>query len=345
MITLTRLRRPEGFADSIKWAMNSSTGELLHWTSSTLNPKDFSMDQDGNVWHSCDDEPTFSRVLRNGLPANNFFEETPKVAVLKKKCQPPAASTLPPPPFSASHHGPPRRRKKKHKKQKYKNSNRRRLRTGKPRRKKKLNKKTRKKERVLLEKFSLPTPPIYCQYCSCSSIRDNIFLNPHAHHCCDFCDSCFSGEVVQGHICGYCLYRRYRRAFCDSCKENLGEWSPEWRGDIGLHDHLHPPRCFCKNCTSLPCNNCGMDDHTRHRCPWFIPDGLSLTKRELRNGTLEAIADLVDGHADPDDTYFDACFDAYSDAYFDAHFDAYSDAYFAAEYATYSDFMRNPYLY
>ena len=74
MTALINLHRPKGFKDSSQFALNPSTGELLEWEWESLNPEDFSLDKDGNVFHNCGDKQSWSRVVRHGQNANNFFE-------------------------------------------------------------------------------------------------------------------------------------------------------------------------------------------------------------------------------------------------------------------------------
>ena len=75
MTALIKLHRPEGFRDSDKWALKS-TGELLRWPRKDLNPNDFNMDQYGNMFHNCPEGKSWSRVVRHGENANNFFRKT-----------------------------------------------------------------------------------------------------------------------------------------------------------------------------------------------------------------------------------------------------------------------------
>ena len=73
MDTRTPLYRPEGFKDSDKWALGPN-GELIEWKWNSL-PGDFCVDERGVVFHNCPDRKTWSRIVRHGEEASNFFQE------------------------------------------------------------------------------------------------------------------------------------------------------------------------------------------------------------------------------------------------------------------------------
>jgi hypothetical protein len=103
MTALINLHRPKGFKDSSQFALNPSTGELLEWEWESLNPEDFSLDKDGNVFHNCGDKQSWSRVVRHKQNANNFFEKEKKYTlsgVSHKKVKSPRGSK-----FNSSYKG------------------------------------------------------------------------------------------------------------------------------------------------------------------------------------------------------------------------------------------------
>ena len=271
MATLINLYRPKGFSDSSKFALNSSTGELLEWEWESLNPEDFSLDKNGNVFHNCNDKKSWSRIVRHGENANNFFEEeinlfgkgftksfSCKEVVSQRRRK--HAKGQPP---NTSYKGRIQLRKKKFKKKKYKNSKMRKQKWPDKRRKEKVFKKA-----VATREITRSGIPAIerCQYCLVSNEVDNIFNSPQERHRCDFCKKSFDGIRLKGHVCEYCLRVVFRTNFCDDCKQNLGEWTPDWR--IKLNIPHHPMRCNCKNCIKIPCFNCEMNCHSYKVCPW-----------------------------------------------------------------------------
>ena len=162
----------------------------------------------------------------------------------------------------------PRLRKKKFKKKKYKNSKTRQRKHIDKRHKKKAFKKeieSIEKNRTVIHDKDV------CQFCLTESSSDNIFCDPLDKHCCDFCDKHFNGYRLQGKVCGDCLFRVYRKNFCEDCKKNLGEWDADWRMNLKIPMDNHPERCFCQKCIEFPCLNCEMNDHPYQACPWRGP--------------------------------------------------------------------------
>jgi len=272
MAFLTKLHKPEGFSDSNKFALNPMTGDLLPWKWASLNPEDFCIDENNDLWHDCDDKSTFSRVVRNGLVANNFFlENTPPpsppsshqtINVGERKNNKHSVSTK----------GEWYSRKKKFKKKKYKNSKMR---------KRKYQDKRHKGRTFKKELASVKDPVVVqdtCKYCSSNSNFDNMFSDPQERHSCDFCEKCFDGAHLHGKVCEYCLNFVYRTNFCNDCKKNLGEWDIDWRMKLNIPRELHPSRCKCKECFeyrwSYPCFECGMLSHTAQHCPWMTTDAV-----------------------------------------------------------------------
>jgi len=272
MTTFINLHRPKGFSDSSKFALNPSTGELLEWKWESLDPEDFSLNQNGDVFHNCGDKKSWSRVVRHGENANNFFEE------VEEKCEIASHRSKKvwggdAPKFNTSYKGKIQLRKKKYKKRKYKNSKMRKQKWPDKRRKEKVFKKA-----VATREITKSAVPVIekCQWCRTSSENDNIFNCPQERHCCDFCKKCFEGFRLNGKVCNYCLHLVYRSNFCDDCKKNLGEWNVNWRMKLKIPQEHHPPHCKCEQCFqyrwSRPCLFCGMIEHTSHNCPWGIYD-------------------------------------------------------------------------
>ena len=121
MDTRTPLYRPEGFKDSDKWALGPN-GELIEWKWNSL-PGDFCVDERGVVFHNCPDRKTWSRIVRHGEEASNFFQEDINPLPKNVEC---VQDTMPinkeGKQYSLSHKGKHSIRKKKFKKKKYKNS-------------------------------------------------------------------------------------------------------------------------------------------------------------------------------------------------------------------------------
>jgi len=273
MAYLAKLYRPERFVDSDRFALNPISGDLLPWKWSSLNPTDFCIDHNNNLWHDCDDKKTYSRVVRNGLLANNFFQEDPPsppiikysehhmVKVGKRKKHKPSVST------SGNWHS----RKKKYKKQKYKNSKKRSRKYPDKRHRGKMVKSGRvaaAKDRAIV-----PVKDV-CQYCLIGENMSNIFYNPKEKYSCDFCAKCYDGIQLSGPVCEGCLYLCYRSNFCTECKNNLGEWKADWRMKLNIPQVSHPHRCGCQECfqwrSLRPCWHCGMLDHAASCCPWGV---------------------------------------------------------------------------
>lgn len=294
MAFLTKLRKPEGFADSNKFAINPMTGDLLPWKWPSLNPEDFCIDENNDLWHDCDDKTTFSRIVRNGTKANNFFQKDP----------------LPPPSLQSqqtinvgdrkknkhyvSIRGNWHSRKRKFKKRKYKNS--------KMRPKKQWNKKRKKLKKTRGDRQPLiiqnlnkckfckvggetPTLPTGCPQCPQLCI-ENIFRDPIEKYSCDFCQKYFDGPRHRGLVCEYCLISVHKCNFCEDCKKNLGDWNPDWRMRLNIPQSQHPARCKCEECFQYrwlhPCSYCGQMDHTAAMCPWGAGEDPYLTRDYLQ---------------------------------------------------------------
>ena len=121
MAALIKLHRPKGFSDSSKFALNPSTGELLEWEWEHLDPEDFCLDEGGDVFHNGNDKKSWSRIVRHGENANNFFEK--KITLFKKVNQKKGDVRAEHPHLNnTSYKGKIRLRKKKYKTKKYKNS-------------------------------------------------------------------------------------------------------------------------------------------------------------------------------------------------------------------------------
>ena len=244
--TRYQLHRPLGFSDSHKFALNPLTGELLFWPNSTLEPEDFSIDIEGNVWHytkSFDGvKNSYSRILRHGLSANNFFvnDET-KIGTkigTKSECKIGARKTS-----EANSSIKFKNRKKKYRKKKYKNSN--------ARNKNYPDKRNKKKYNIHTQNTVFVPPPYskeICNYCLSDDTEENIFLSPFQHFRCDFCNECFNGYQWLGKVCGQCLDRTSHHEFCPKCRDNLGAWHRNWRQDIDVPFTMHPSRCSCDLC-------------------------------------------------------------------------------------------------
>jgi len=283
MAALIKLHRPEGFRDSDKWALKS-TGELLRWPRKDLNPKDFNMDQYGNMFHNCPEGKSWSRVVRHGENANNFFKAGRYIASVKE-----TAEIRPPPPKPekktkyishssiVSYKGTARLRNKKYKNKKYKNS-RRRLQKKKDKqhrqKMKKKRKKIFKKECASVKKSQKSISLTICKYCEHGSNFCNMFLDPQTKHSCDFCGKYFNGLQLKGDICENCLYINYNNIFCNECEKNLGKWEIDWRMKLYIPRYQHPNHCYCQECYQFrwakPCFECGMTCHTAQYCPWRI---------------------------------------------------------------------------
>ena len=280
MATLINLHRPKGFRDSSKFALNSDTGELIDWEWESLNPDDFSLDKEGNVFHNCNDKKSWSRLVRHGENANNFFEKSIKthtpVSRQEKKNEGGKSFHG----VHTSHRGKIRLRKKKYKNKKYKNSRWRCIIVQDKKRKRENRKRKRKKERkkaVIFNEKTLGDGACgasieRCKLCLTSSEIDNIFNRPQESRCCDFCDKIFDGIRVDCKVCSYCLHLVYRKIFCEDCKINLGEWNVDWRMKLNIPREHHPERCRCQECFQIrwlrPCFDCGMTCHTAMNCPW-----------------------------------------------------------------------------
>ena len=269
------LYRPEGFKDSDKWALDPN-GELIAWRWNSL-PGDFSVDEKGNIFHHCPGKESWSRVVRNGEEASNFFEDDKPLfskAKKEKKREQVKSSGGVGSRYTSLYKGKFSLRKRKFKKIKYKNSRRRRNNVSGKKKWFTTNKKAKvfKRKRVSSEKRQMPISRAACQYCLTEGDCDNIYLDPQERHSCDFCEKCFNGLQLKGHVCGYCLYRCYRRNFCEECTENLGQWECDWRMKLDIQYELHPERCGCKECFKFrwrrPCADCGMSSHTAQYCPW-----------------------------------------------------------------------------
>jgi hypothetical protein len=245
---------------------------LLEWEWESLNPEDFSLDKDGNVFHNCGDKQSWSRVVRHKQNANNFFEKEKKYTlsgVSHKKVKSPRGSK-----FNSSYKGRIQLRKKKYKNQKYKNSRVRRIIVSDKkivkRNKKRKDKKAFKQAVTSNEVSIIPTIES-CEWCHKSSDRVNIFSCPREKYCCDFCEKSFDGLRLDGKMCGGCLHIVFRSNFCDDCEKNLGGWDINWRLKLEIPREHHPSRCNCEGCfqyRSHPCADCGMMSHTAQCCPW-----------------------------------------------------------------------------
>ena len=271
MTSLINLHRPKGFSDSSKFALNPSTGDLLQWEWESLNPEDFSMDKDGNVFHNCDDKQSWSRIVRHGQNANNFFKqgaEAPQDPLPKYRGV--VGLRHPKPKFNSSYKGKIQLRTQKYRKKKYKNS-RRRAQTKKQQRRKRNREKVFKKA-VFASKASVVPEVDVCYHCLITSEEDNIFNCPMERFCCDFCEKKFDGVRLTTKCCEVCLTHQYRKAFCKDCEKNLGEWSPDWRMKLDIPRCEHPKHCECQECYQFhwltPCFTCGMTCHTARACPW-----------------------------------------------------------------------------
>lgn len=266
MAYLTKLYTPSGFRDSKNFALNQVTGELIKWKWPSLNPEDFCIDEKGNLWHDCDDKKTLSRIVRNGLPANNFFKKSKSIPNLKnEKNQTINIGERQKNKHFISTSGNSRLRKRKYKKKKYKNSKARSQKREKKRRQEKVFKKA--VESCVIEK-SLPPIIERCKFCDNTNQNSNIFNNPFEKHSCDFCESKFNGIQLHGKVCDDCLNIVYRLNFCDLCKKNLGVWDINWRQNLGIPYEDHPVRCSCTDCISYPCGRCYNEDHCSRNCPW-----------------------------------------------------------------------------
>ena len=271
MAALINLHRPKGFKDSSKFALNPFTGDLLQWEWESLNPEDFSLDKDGNVFHNCDDKQSWSRVVRHGQNANNFFDQgaeapqdpPPKYRVFG------GGSPLKPK-STSSYKGKIQLRTKKYRKKKYKNSRWRAQNKREQRRKRKREKVFKKA--VFASKVSAVPKVDVCYHCLVTSEEDNIFNCPKERFCCDFCEKKFDGVRLTTKCCGHCLTLFYRCTFCEDCEKNLGEWSPDWRMKLEIPRCEHPKHCKCQECYQFrwlcPCHACGMACHTAEACPW-----------------------------------------------------------------------------
>ena len=252
MTTRINLYRPKGFSDSSKFALNPSTGELLDW-SWKLDPEDFSLDQTGDIFHNCNDKQSWSRIVRHGQKANNFFE-TEEKQVTKNHSGARKKITRRHNNLNISYKGNIQLRKRKYRNKKYKN-----------RRGRKCREKN-KKPIAFHNTVHLGTET--CKFCRVSSEHDNIFNEPRERHCCDFCKKHFNGVLLHGKVCHYCLSLVFKKKFCEDCTKNLGEWDANWRMTFEIPQNLHPPRCSCTNCLQYPCFDCGMECHTVQTCPW-----------------------------------------------------------------------------
>ena len=301
-----QLHVPVGFADSEKCALNPITGDLLPWKWSSLNPADFCIDRQNNLWHYCDNEKTWSAAVRNGLLANNFFENAPPLALSKDSAaletasqtflgtdvevaaatklqalQRGRAARFTPPPVksqkihigkrgnnkaSVSTSGHWHSRKKKYKKTKYKNSNIRRRKHVDKRHKKKAFNKFRRGKSVKKAQVVVPREEV-CAHCLIDRRVDNIFDNPCPRYCCDFCAVSFNGDKLSGKVCSYCLYQNHREKFCQICEKNLGQWHADWRMTHNIPPCHHPRRCLCKECSSARRIACAVAVRRRqHPC-------------------------------------------------------------------------------
>ena len=287
MAFLTKLHKPEGFADSNKFALNPITGDLLPWKWTSLNPGDFCIDENNDLWHDCDDKKTLSRIVRNGTKANNFFQEN-----------------TPPPPPSQPHQvikvgerkktecgvstrGKWHSRKRKFKKQKYKNSRQRRKRND------KIFKKAAQPRAVQSRPVQCHSiTPNKCKFCAVVNAGpvhggcENMFRDPIEKYSCDCCEKCFDGPRHHGLVCEYCLRCVYKANFCEACQQNLGDWHPDWRMKLNIPQKDHPACCKCQECFQYrwlhPCQYCGMMDHTASKCPWGAGENLLLAREYLQ---------------------------------------------------------------
>ena len=270
MAALINLHRPKGFSDSSKFALNPSTGDLLQWEWETLNPEDFSMDKDGNVFHNCDDKQSWSRVVRHGQNANNFFERGVESPQDPQETKVFGGRTPLKPKFNSSYKGKIQLRTQKYRKKKYKNS-RWRAKTKKQQRRKRKREKVFKKA-VFASKVSAVPEVDVCYHCLVTSEEDNIFNCPIERFSCDFCEKKLEGLRLTTKCCENCLTLFYRCRFCEDCEKNLGEWSPDWRMKLEIPQHEHPNHCKCQECYQFrwlcPCHTCGMECHTAEACPW-----------------------------------------------------------------------------
>ncbi len=275
MDTRTPLYRPEGFKDSDKWALGPN-GELIEWKWNSL-PGDFCVDERGVVFHNCPDRKTWSRIVRHGEEASNFFQED--INPLPKKVERAQDTTSfgkEGKKYSLSYKGKRHLRKKKFKKKKYKNSRlrqrRRSNRSGhKLTKSKKKNIQKSKKSMRSVNACAANSRDV-CQLCLTSGERDNIFLDPQDKYSCDCCGKCFNGLQWEGCVCGSCLDRWYRMKFCDECSNNLGDWHRDWRMKFDIPQRHHPRHCECQECFQYrwlrPCCACGMTCHAAEGCPW-----------------------------------------------------------------------------
>ena len=273
MSILVNLYCPKGFKDSDKYALNPSTGELIKWKWKNLKPEDFSVDQDGNIFHNCNDKQNWSRVVRHGQSARNFFEKktslAPRTSRKKAKMAYPSGSK-----FNISYKGKVQLRKKKYRNTKYKNSRRRSIVQDKKQRGRNKKRKREKafKRAVASNKVTVVPEVDVCFHCLVTSESDNIFNCPLERHCCDFCDKKFDGARQTCKVCDYCLHRAYRTKFCEDCIQNLGEWHVNWRMQFNIPQQSHPQRCNCQECFEHrwvhPCADCGNENHTAQYCPW-----------------------------------------------------------------------------
>ena len=278
MTALINLHRPKGFNDSSQFALNPSTGDLLQWEWESLNPEDFSLDKDGNVFHNCDDKQSWSRVVRHGQNANNFFDQGAEAAQGPPQTKVFGGRTPLKPKFNSSYKGRIQLRTEKYRKKKYKNSRWRAQNKNQQRRNKKRKREKVFKKAVFASKVSTVPEVDVCFHCLITSETDNIFNCPLERYCCDFCEKKFDGVRLTTKCCGFCLTLFYRSKFCEDCEKNLGEWSPDWRFKLKIPREHHPSRCNCEGCfqyRSHPCADCGMMSHTAQRCPWgtYSEDG------------------------------------------------------------------------
>ena len=301
MAALINLHRPKGFKDSSKFALNPSTGDLLQWEWESLDPEDFSLDKDGNVFHNCDDKQSWSRVVRHGQNANNFFERGASAPQDPPQTKVFGGRTPLKPKFNSSYKGKIQLRTKKYRKKKYKNS-RWRSQNKKEQRRKRKREKVFKKA-VFASKVSAVPEVDVCYHCLVTSEEDNIFNCPMERFCCDFCEKKFDGVRLTTKCCGNCLTLFYRCRFCEDCEKNLGEWSPDWRMKLEIPRCEHPKHCRCQECyqyRARPCHSCGMTCHAAVYCPWN--DDISQAMR-FRGWEIE--------HANHADRYYEEYYAEY----------------------------------
>ena len=220
----------------------------MFWPNSTLEPEDFSIDIEGNVWHytkSFDGvKNSYSRILRHGLSANNFFvnddddDDVESEIKGESECKIGARKTS-----KANFSIKFKNRKKKYRKKKYKNSNARNKNYPDKRNKKKFGV---RKQNIIQDLSQRPKE--ICNYCLSDDTEENIFLSPFQRFRCDFCNECFNGYQWLGKVCGQCLDRTTHHEFCPKCRDNLGVWHRNWRQDMDVPFTMHPSRCSCDLC-------------------------------------------------------------------------------------------------